>query len=86
MNTTTKTAGDIRIDIDNLNADIDTLKVAFTLMMGSNDIAMMAPATSDKRWDHILLRNQRQHFLLEDLDTIISGLQGIKDSVENLWN
>lgn len=83
---TTKPASDIRIDIDNLSADVDRQKVAFRLMMGSHNNAMMAPATSEEQWDHKLLRNSRQEYLVKNLDEMISELQGIRDSVENLWS
>ena len=56
------------------------------MMMRSNGRAMTAPATSEEKWNQVLLRNQRKHFLLEDLEKMISELQAIKDSVENLWS
>jgi hypothetical protein len=83
---TTKPAGDIRIDIANLNADLDTIKIAFNLMMNTNNNAMSLNATSPERHDLISLRFQRQKWVAENLDTMIWKLQEIKESVENLWD
>ena len=87
MNNTksTQTAGDILRGIAYLSADVDQVKIA-SEMMRSNGRAMPAPATSEEKWNQVLLRNQRKHFLLEDLEKMISELQAIKDSVENLWS
>tara|TARA_R110000851_G_scaffold232451_1_gene385063 strand:+ start:121 stop:387 length:267 start_codon:yes stop_codon:yes gene_type:complete len=88
MNNTksTQTAGDILRGIAYLSADVDQVKIASEMMMRSNGRAMTAPATSEEKWNQVLLRNQRKHFLLEDLEKMISELQAIKDSVENLWS
>jgi hypothetical protein len=84
--TTTKPAGDIRIDIANLNADLDTIKIAFNMMMNTNNNAMSLNATSPERHDLINLRSNRQVWAIEYIDFMIGRLQDIKESVESLWD
>jgi hypothetical protein len=86
MTTTKKPAGDIRIDIANLNADLDTIKIAFNMMMNTNNNAMSLNATSPERHDLINLRSNRQVWAIEYIDFMIGRLQDIKESVESLWD
>jgi len=83
---TTKPAGDIRISICHVSAEMPKVKTAFEMMMSSHRNAMTSPATSEQRWEYSLLANSRKVFLVEDLENMISELQAIKASVENLWN
>lgn len=82
---TTQTAGDIRIGIDNLTADLETIKDAFNLMMKANDDAMKANPTSVEHHDMKNLRANRQVWTIEHLQFMIGQLEELKDSVENLW-
>jgi hypothetical protein len=86
MTTTKKPAGNIRIDIANLNADLETIKVAFELMMKSNDNAMKANATSEEHHDMKNLRFNRQIWTIEHINFMIGRLHDLKDSIEGLWN
>jgi hypothetical protein len=83
--TTTKTATDIRTEIANLTADLDTIRVAFNLMMKANDNAMKANMVSEEHHDMKNLRSNRQVWTIEYIDFMVGRLQDIKDSVENLW-
>jgi len=82
---TTKPAHIIRTDIANLNADIQSIQVHFEQMMKANTEAMMVNMVSEERSYHMERRSLKQKLTSAQIDCLISELQVIKDSVEDLF-